>query len=290
MTIAACHVSPEGVVFGADSTTTITNAAGGKECHFDHAQKIFEVGGVGSSVGLVTWGMGSIGQRSHRAIASEVSRYTVVEQHPTMDGIANHLGDILWELYSTSYQTDLAWYKDMLNKVDGGHEPSADELKRFFHISSFTGGYCIGGRLGTEIECRAYVIRWHPTFDRSDIQPVAAETPTFWGVPQFIERLIFGADAELARSILKSGKWTGTEDELYDLLASNQLIHPHLLPLREAIDWIHTVIHTTIRAIKFAKQPHYCGGPIEIAVVSNDRPFRWVQHKELDSAIGTENR
>jgi hypothetical protein len=28
-----------------------------------------------------------------------------------------------------------------------------------------------------------------------------------------------------------------------------------------------------------------CGGPIEIAVISSDRKFRWVRHKEWDAAI-----
>lgn len=68
-------------------------------------------------------------------------------------------------------------------------------------------------------------------------------------------------------------------------IAAN-LTQPTNLPLREAIDWIHTVIHTTIRAIKF-NQEHSCGGPVEIAVITTDRPFRWVCHKSLDAAIIT---
>ena len=42
MTIAACYLSPEGVVFGADSTTTIGDH------HFNFGQKIFELGDGGS--------------------------------------------------------------------------------------------------------------------------------------------------------------------------------------------------------------------------------------------------
>jgi hypothetical protein len=29
----------------------------------------------------------------------------------------------------------------------------------------------------------------------------------------------------------------------------------------------------------------YCGGPIEIAVISTDRRFRWVRHKNFGAAL-----
>ncbi|MBX3321367.1 MAG: hypothetical protein KF757_00100 [Phycisphaeraceae bacterium] len=120
-----------------------------------------------------------------------------------------------------------------------------------------------------------------------EITPVLSEAPIFWGVPQIMERLVFGFDSPIIMEILKSGKWKGTVEELIDLVVRNQLITPRLLPIREAIDWVHTVIHTTIRGTKFANWPHWCGGPIEIAVITSDRPFRWVRHKRMDAAIIT---
>ena len=80
--------------------------------------------------------------------------------------------------------------------------------------------------------------------------------------------------------------WVGTEDELNDLaFAHAVVVHPGL-PIREAIDLVHFSIEATIKSLKFS---HYaaptCGGPIEIAVITSDRPFRWVRHKTFDSAI-----
>ena len=38
--------------------------------------------------------------------------------------------------------------------------------------------------------------------------------------------------------------------------------------------------------MKFSHYLPVCGGPIEIAVISTDRNFRWVRHKRFDDALG----
>ena len=76
----------------------------------------------------------------------------------------------------------------------------------------------------------------------------------------------------------------GTIDELNALLNANQLgcSNP---PIRDAVDFVHTCIFSTIKALKFSSLHQICGGPIELAVLRTDRPFQWVRHKEWDSAI-----
>jgi hypothetical protein len=61
---------------------------------------------------------------------------------------------------------------------------------------------------------------------------------------------------------------------------------PFDLPIREAIDWLHASIYTTIKTMKFSHMTSVCGGSVEIAVITTDRRFRWVRHKGFDSAIG----
>jgi hypothetical protein len=58
------------------------------------------------------------------------------------------------------------------------------------------------------------------------------------------------------------------------------------LPIREAIDWVHASIYATIKMMKFSHLPPVCGGPVEIAVITTDKKFRWVRHKRFDAAIG----
>jgi hypothetical protein len=95
---------------------------------------------------------------------------------------------------------------------------------------------------------------------------------------------MFGCDDDFKADIIKSGKWTGTNAELDALLAKYQLSIPYL-PLRDAIDFVHSCIASTIKALKFSNLAQTCGGPIEIAVITTDRHFRWVRHKQWDAAI-----
>jgi hypothetical protein len=68
VTIAACYLTPEGVVFGADSTTTVGTPGGLR--HYNYAQKIFEIGQP-STLGIVMWGMGGFPRRSHRTLIAQ---------------------------------------------------------------------------------------------------------------------------------------------------------------------------------------------------------------------------
>ena len=62
------------------------------------------------------------------------------------------------------------------------------------------------------------------------------------------------------------------------------------LPLREAIDYVHTYLSVTAKAMKFRYGPPICGGPIEVAYISTDRNLRWARHKRFDSAITEHER
>ena len=114
--------------------------------------------------------------------------------------------------------------------------------------------------------------------------PININSCSFWGAPNMIKRLLFGADENLLPNIMTSGKWTGTPQELKQLIDQFSLNHP-ILPIRDAIDFVYTCIYSTIKAMKFSNFSQICGGPIEIAVITTDRKFRWVRHKQWDAAI-----
>ena len=90
MTIAAAYLTSEGVVLGADSTTTISAPTSGTEAGpvvqiLNHAQKIFEVGAPGQgNFGVCTWGAGRLETMSHRTLFARLSdqldKGTTVEQ------------------------------------------------------------------------------------------------------------------------------------------------------------------------------------------------------------------
>jgi len=73
MTIAAAYLTSEGVVLGADSTTTVGTGGGVAVAQLlNYAQKIFEVG-ERSRLGVCTWGAGRIGEVSHRTLIARLA-------------------------------------------------------------------------------------------------------------------------------------------------------------------------------------------------------------------------
>jgi len=289
MTIAACHISPEGVVLGADSAATVSRGDGFPDSHLDYAQKLFEVGPTPSTVGLVTWGMGQIGKTSHRSLAAMLGDRHQQEPFGSVEEMARYLAEEMWSGYTGTYEKIITQTKALLERARNQdaelNDNEWDELSQLLNL--FSGGYCLAGRLTNDRECEAYEILWGPHLDQPQIDRLPNEAPLMWGVPHMMQRLIFGFDEQVLTHILASGKWNGTPQELTELVQSQQLIQPNHLPIREAIDWVHTIIHTTIRGTKFAKWPHWCGGPVEIAVITTDRPFRWVCHKPLKAAVIT---
>jgi len=107
----------------------------------------------------------------------------------------------------------------------------------------------------------------------------------FRGMANAFQRLTMGIDPNLVEEILRSKFWTGGEDRFRELIQRYTWLPPSL-PIRDAIDWVHASVYSTIKAMKFSSQPPTCGGPVELAVITTDRPFRWVEHKKLNVAIG----
>ena len=290
MTIAACYFSSEGVVFGADSTTTsttvVTPLAGGPPKiftgHFNHAQKIFEIGEHGT-LGINMWGNGRIGTVSHRKFIAEVSENLVSVTISSVEDASRFFADSFWKLYTKEYATQITRY----NFLCGIANPTPDEEQERVAIEQgIAGGYCIGGNWHRNRNPQAFEIQYSPKLTSAPVPKLLPQgVVSWWGCPDYIGRLLFGIDATVHRKILASGKWTGTPAELDEIVREATLFQHFDMPLREAIDFIHAAIHTTIKAFKFSQLEAVCGGPIEIAVIAADRRFRWVKHKSLDQAV-----
>jgi len=288
MTIAACFLSTEGVVLGADSTSTLFVAGRGgqpgSQHHFDYAQKVFEVGGPGSTVGMALWGLGSLGDTSYRTLIAQIADEAGKKDLTSLDEVAQLAAALLWDCYGQSYGGWLARARELEAKGNSRTEAETSELLSW--RQALSGGFCLGGRWGSNRQPRAFEVSFGPLMaDPPKPKELTLHSPSFWGCPNLISRLIRGMDRDTFVQIMTSGKWNGTTDDLLAILEHGALGQPSDLPLREAIDWIYASIYTTIKAMKFSHLAPVCGGPIEIAVICSDRPFRWVRHKRLGEAI-----
>ena len=278
MTIAICYLSPEGVVFGADSTSTFGGA--GELHYFNHAQKIFEIG-ENSTLGIVTWGLGSLGSNSYRMFVAKLADSLEASPAHDLDEVASRWIDLIWSEYN-SPPTKLGL--DRCRVLATNAARTADEEREFNSLKNvLVVGFCLGGYVLPSRVSEARVAVFDPLGTKPTPQGMVSNIGA-WGAPNMMQRLFFGFDDHLRQEIMSCGKWLGTPDELNQLFTKYMLTHP-ILPIRDAIDFVYSSVFSTVKAFKFSSLSQICGGPIEIAVVTSDRNFRWVRHKQWDSAI-----
>lgn len=287
MTIAACYLSAEGVVFGADSTTTmyvsgVGPGAPGSQHHFNFGQKVFQIG-ENSTLGLTMWGFGGLRGVSYRTLIAQFADSLVGHGAQALHDVADRWNQLFWGAYST----ELSQYIQRAQQLAAQPTRTPDDEDELVGlVDTFSGGFCLGGYLMNDRTPGAYEIRYDPRLTGpGPIDALATGTTRFWGCPNLINRVLFGVDEWLYADIVGSGKWAGTAQDLMDLIRPYCLGQPQDLPIREAIDWVHASIYTTIKTMKFSHMAPVCGGPVEIAVITTDRRFRWVRHKPFDAAI-----
>lgn len=289
MTIAACYVSPEGIILGSDSTSTYAN--GGADHYFNNGQKLLEIG-EDSTLGVVTWGLGGLEISSYRRLYAILADDLAANPPATVQEVVERWVVQFWTAYTSSLAPVKATYDALALK--SAHNPALpadpgmrtdDEERQFSDISgNYYVGFCIGGYLLPDRSPQAFAIHFDitkpsPTPDRLDAGAY------LWGAPNMVMRQIRGYDARIRADLLASPHWNGTPADLDAILNQYAIGHSSTVPIREAIDFIYSCIFSTIKAIKFSNFSQICGGPIEIAAITADRKFRWVRHKGLGKAL-----
>jgi hypothetical protein len=268
VTIAAAYLTSEGVVFGADSATTINittqGGEGGIAQLFNNEQKIFEVGPPKQGrVALCTWGMGRIGSVSHRTISARLA--DMIEADTTVEDALQRLQALV------------------ASELTAAAVPAGTQL-----------GYFLGGWDGSSHLPRCYELNFTVGAE-PEIKPLTIGEARFSGAPEFFSRVLRGFDPKLPGLLLDALKrqvpglpaaFDAGFTNAFNAIAGQLFVHGHRdLPIREAIDFLHMYLHLTVKAFKFRYGPPVCGGPIEIGFISTDRFFRWVRHKDFDSAL-----
>ncbi len=261
MSIASAYLVSDGIVLGADSSTTVSVSTPQGSSIIQlltHSQKVFEVGS-NSRIGVCTWGAGSLGKTSHRTVIAQLS--DKINNDTTIQEVAEKLIGIVEPIVKKEKIALVGYYLGGWNP--GSHEPAC------FHL---------------EIKPEA-----------NKIKPLSKGLCMFSGTPIIFSRVFRGFDPLLPgklRDELKialSDKVQNFDDifkKAFDKI-SVPLVTAGFqdLPIREAIDFVYSYLHITVKAEKFSFGPPSCGGPIEVGFISTDRLFRWVRHKPFDSAI-----
>lgn len=293
MTIACCYVVPEGIVLGADST--ITTVIDGKPHFLNHNQKIFEVG-EGGRFGIVTWGLTSFRNVSFRTLIGILADRFKNSEPPSVLDAANIWSNLVWEAYKAAFKKEIKRFHELRTEIEDSDEPKTksekskdkarrDEINQIYN--NLKAGFCMAGYVDRDRIPAAFEIELNPDL-RSQPPAIRINKLKHFGNDNIVSRIIGVFDEEIKKSIVKSSYWNGDEEDLERVLASVRLERPDMT-MRDAIDFVHYTIYSTIKATKFSTRDNDCGGPIELAVITTDRKFRWVQHKGWNSAISDWN-
>ena len=285
MTIAGCYLTAGGLVLGADSTQTIYvfhPTSDPVPRFFDHAQKLFEVGEE-STLGVVTWGFGGSSTLSYRTLLAELWDDGLKTPFHSVRDVADRWASQFWNEYSTQLAQPIARVHAL--KAMSTRSPNEDaELENA--IANGTVGFCLGGYVLPNRRVEAYELIVQPDQSgQSTSVRIQSGQARFWGMPNIFTRITSAIDPQLANNITQSLHWNGTMQDLIDLIRPYTLSTSDLLPIREAVDYVHSVIYATCKGLKFSQMAPACGGPVEIGVITTDRRFRWVRHKTLAEAI-----
>lgn len=131
---------------------------------------------------------------------------------------------------------------------------------------------------------------------QSQVSKITIGDARFGGVTDFFTRCFYGFDRKLPGALsdsLRKGLGAATPDnfqQIFDVALQEAMSVIYTgwtnnLPLRDAINFVHMFLQLTIQAFKFRVGPPICGGRAELGFISTDRQFRWVCHKNFDSAI-----
>lgn len=227
-----------------------------------HSQKVFEIGSE-SRFGICTWGAGSFGNISHRTIVARLAEE--IGPETTVEEATQKLKEIV--------------------------EPIAHE-SRVSYV-----GYYLGGSDPKSHNPACYKIEFFNKDGQniSTIKELQLGQCEFSGTSHFFTRVFYGFDPSLRENLWNELYKVGMKDagisrqqfdEAFNRSYGGLIVSGFAdLPIREAIDFIYSYLHITVKAEKFKFGSPTCGGPIEVGFISTDRPFRWVCHKGFTSAI-----
>lgn len=300
MTIAVCFLTNEGVVFGADSTTTTValTKENPAQFHFlNHQQKIFEIG-QGGSLGVLQWGLSRFGDCSLRTLFAKLHDEHTKAPPPSVAAVATRLAALINESYyqvREKYADSVSRFSalDKRRHFDGMHTLNDEEKQDWARLRNFLptleAGFFVGGYVDSDRTPRAFSIKLTPLSVTAEPEVEELKEGVYAEGEQWMaQRILRGFDDRTASHIEEMAKLRVSAreaEELVYLASQAAQIRPYALPIREASDFVHWVVATTIKAVKFSSKPLSCGGPVEVALVTSDREFRWLNHKPQSSAI-----
>ena len=233
-----------------------------------------------SYVGAVTYGLGGIGLRSAYSYIPEFES-TLPTTRLSVQDFAQHLSDFFMQQWQANMPAAPPAPVPATPAAPTERAPVAPLPQgvppMIFVVGGFNDGEPYGRVYQFAIPIAPNPVEQHPS------NPNPNFGITWGGQREIVDRLITGYDAR-ALQIVGAGL-NLTQPQLAQLkqaLKPLQMQIPiQLLPLQDCIDLSLFFVRTTIEAQRLTVGIRGCGGNIDIAIITRQKGFEWVQQKKL---------
>lgn len=270
MTIAISLKVNDGVVLAADSATALVGemepGVPTVAYVYNNANKVFNLV-KGHPIGLITWGMGSIGPASVATLVKDLRRRMVST-------------DPEWRVDPEDYSV-----KDVAGKLrrfmfDEHYQPFVSTLPGDvpYPLGFIVAGYSTNATMAEEFTV---------VMNRSDCTGPTrlrepSETGLVWnGQPEAITRLVLGFGTALPDALATLGVDAASIEPAVEAM-KNQLqvflVQP-AMPIQDAIELAEFLVDVTIKFVRFMPGAPTVGGPIEVAAITKHEGFKWIRRK-----------
>lgn len=260
MSLVITIKGPEGIVMAAESRVTLGVQQQGKpglQVFYDNATKLFGFGPPHGHIGVATYGLAVIGQRTAYGFLPEFEATLPSTRIPVVE---------FARLIQAFYQGQWVIAK---SPADYAGTPMV------FVVAGFDDGEAYG---------RVYEVRVPSTDpDPKLLSEQSNFTMSFGGQAEIVDRLMRGADSRLLAEIDKSLGLTDPQKQLLSqLVPKYQLPVPlDILSLQDCIDLELLFFRTTMAAQKLTVSLRGVGGETDLAVITRREGFRYIQRKTL---------
>lgn len=277
MTISICLKVGDGLVFGADSASSIMSDVGVFNV-YSTAEKIINLR-KGLPIGAVTYGLGGLGGRSITSLAKglrlrlqpggdwalDVGRYTMQEV----------AGRVRQYFFEELYEPEFAERRKEFDEAKAKGQIPADKEFPYQALGFLVGGFSAGSpkaevwevEVGWDGKCPDPAL----LFEAEDAGFIAWK-----GEPEALNRLLYGHADEAIGRLLQAGL---DRDTAYQLLTTWVPVAHPAMPIQDAIDLVRYLAEVTAGFVRFRPGANTVSGPIDLAAITLYEGFRWVARK-----------
>lgn len=255
-------MGPEGVVLAAESRVTLQGHLDGQQVvpvFFDNATKMFGFESPNNYVGVVTYGLAAIKERTAHSFLPEFEATLKEEgtQRLDVENMSQRLSDFYMGQWASAEMPDPYRGPPMT-----------------FLIAGFDDNEPYGRSFQVDLPTNPTPVEKH-SGSRFGI--------TWGGQREFVDRLIQGYDARLW-TILKT-KAELDDDDVNTLRGACDGLQMKMpltaMALQDCVDLALFFVRTTIAAQELTVGVRGCGGHIDVATVTRREGLNYVQRKEI---------